>query len=703
LNKIVIPGLVLYTLSSGLGLFLGPGRSGTLLIPWLIGFVFLVFTVSYLALFGRQRSLSFEFLILGIIGLNFAIQSTGGTASPLYDAYFLLGTAATFQPLLRAYYSAAIILAIEAGNLLAGQHTPAQWRSYAVFAASLAGMVSVITPFIGKMRGQARSALDQYQKLLDDARAVDPLAHDATPASLSDEKRQAANISTAVERENAFNGLISMIYELVPAHTYALFVAGREDGVFVLRALRSESRDLAAIGDARIKKGSGLLGISVEKNEPRYLRDTVVSARTLGYYTGDVPVKSLFAIPISQGDRVAGMLVVDSLERDAFSPDNQDLLARFAPFFSQIIEKISISQELDLRARNFSSLHAMSSALNSSLEIDQVLDKLSDQIKAVVPYDFCAFLLYDKSRDDAVFASLRGYDARLIGSRFPMEQSAILVRMRKKWADERAVIKYYDPALGERGRDISLFPFKDMQKPYLSLYGQPLIARNEFVGAVVLGSLRTNAFSDYHRSFMDTLLNQVAMVVDNSMMHQNLRDLARNDGLTGLLNHRTFMEKLSEEYKRIDRELRPFSILLMDIDKFKNVNDTYGHPVGDLAIKAVAKVLTDTARATDFVARYGGEEFTVGMVDTNSKGAEQMAERVRKRMEAAVVTRIGGKDLKITLSIGVASLGEDTNNTADLVAMADKALYQAKRSGRNRVCLYREIRNAADIPTKPGR
>jgi len=186
-------------------------------------------------------------------------------------------------------------------------------------------------------------------------------------------------------------------------------------------------------------------------------------------------------------------------------------------------------------------------------------------------------------------------------------------------------------------------------------------------------------------------------------MHRNIRDLARNDGLTGLLNHRTFMEKLSEEYKRIDREPRPFSILLMDIDKFKNVNDTYGHPVGDVAIKAVAKVLKDTVRNTDFVARYGGEEFTIGMVDTSSKGAEQMAERVRKIMEKTVVTRVGGKDLMITLSIGVSSFPDDTRNTADLVAMADNALYQAKRSGRNRVSLFRDIKDQTMVPAKPGR
>jgi len=299
--------------------------------------------------------------------------------------------------------------------------------------------------------------------------------------------------------------------------------------------------------------------------------------------------------------------------------------------------------------------------------------------------------------------ALRGYDAKLLGSQFPLEQSAILQLMHKQWHGQNTAMVYYDANLGDRGKGISLFPIKDMQRSMQSLYGRPLIAGDKFIGAFFLGSIRTNAFSDYHRHFMDTLLNQVAMVVDNSMMHQNIKDMARTDGLTSLLNHRTFMEKLSEEYKRIDREAHPFSILLMDIDKFKNVNDTYGHPIGDVAIKTVARVLKETVRTTDFVARYGGEEFTVGMVDTNGKGAEQMAERVRKLMENSVVTKIGTRNLIITLSIGVASFPEDTKNPADLVAMADNALYHAKRSGRNRVCLYKNIKDLEAAPAKAAR
>jgi diguanylate cyclase (GGDEF)-like protein len=262
--------------------------------------------------------------------------------------------------------------------------------------------------------------------------------------------------------------------------------------------------------------------------------------------------------------------------------------------------------------------------------------------------------------------------------------------MKKQWDDLSIASIHNDPDLGGRGREIGLFPMKELRQPLKSLFGRPLVARDKFIGAAFLASIRSHAFTEYHRNFMDTLLNQVSMVVDNSMLHQSIRDMARTDGLTGLLNHRTFMEKLNEEYKRIDREPRPFSILLLDIDKFKNVNDKYGHPVGDVAIRTVAKVLKETARGSDFVARYGGEEFAVGMVDTDSRGALQMGERIRKLLEKTLVTRVHDGELRVTVSIGVSSLPEDTKNVADLVTLADNAMYQAKRSGRNRVCLHRD-------------
>ena len=391
-----------------------------------------------------------------------------------------------------------------------------------------------------------------------------------------------------------------------------------------------------------------------------------------------------------------GALILDSLEDDAFSPDTQDLLSRFAPFFSQIIEKIRISHELDLRAKNSASLHEMSAILNSSLELTDVLGRLTDKMRIVAPYDFCAFILYQEESGEMVVAAQRGYDHRVAGKSFPLGESIILKQMFERWKTSSS--EPYDfPDLGRRGRDIELFPIKELQQPVQSLYCLPLVAREKFIGACILGSLRSNAFTRYHKDFIDTLMNQVSVVIDNAMLHGRIRDLAHTDGLTGLLNHRTFMDKLDEEFRRLDRDYRPFSLLLLDIDFFKKINDEFGHPVGDTALKGVADIIRKTARTVDFVARYGGEEFAVGMVGAGGKDAVQTAERVRKSIEQAVII-----EKKITLSIGVSTVTRGISKKEDLIAHADEALYYAKRTGRNRVSLYDDIddRDALAIPKK---
>jgi diguanylate cyclase (GGDEF)-like protein len=703
LRKILIPSLILYSIAASLGLFLRPGLSTRLLSPWLAGYIFLVFILSYTTLFTKRHSSGVYFFVLGIIGLNGLIQLSGGDRSPFFPLYFILISAAAFQHGILAFPLVVLVLAIEAFNLyLTGNAGQARWYAFGGLAASLSAVTFITSSFAHRIRGQAKEAKDNYARLVSDAEAIDPLAGGTNVEALTEKRRQATYVSVAREREGAFGTIIDMISEIAPAHTYALFLDDRDEGVFTLRGIRSRSRSISS-SPVMFTKGKGLIGICAAQNQPQYLPSFVIPPRSLGYYAEDVAVKSFLAIPIVQGERVAGVLAIDSLEHDAFPAKTQETITRFIPFFSQIIEKIRISVEMDIRAKNFAALHEMSSVLSSSLEVTEVLDKLSVQIRSVVPYDFCIFLLYDEKSDTATVAALKGYDSRMGGISFPLAASTILTHMKHQWRDQRLCNIHHYPDLGDRGREIGLFPVKELQQPLKSLFGRPLVARDQFIGAAFLGSIRSNMFTEYHRRFMDTLLNQVSMVVDNSMLHRSIRDMARTDGLTGLLNHRTFTEKLDEEYKRLDRDSRPFSILLMDIDKFKSVNDKYGHPVGDVAISTVAKVLKDTVRGSDFVARYGGEEFAVGMVETDSRGALQMGERIRKILENTAVTRVSDGELRITVSIGISSFPEDTKNVADLVTLSDKALYQAKRSGRNRVCLHRDIDTGEAVAIKQGR
>ena len=162
--------------------------------------------------------------------------------------------------------------------------------------------------------------------------------------------------------------------------------------------------------------------------------------------------------------------------------------------------------------------------------------------------------------------------------------------------------------------------------------------------------------------------------------------LSVTDALTGLLNRRYMEERLTEEVKRSSRHGFPMSFMMLDVDHFKSYNDQFGHPAGDIALKIVAHVIRETLRGADVAARFGGEEFSILLPQTTGEEAVAIAERIRGNIEHADFPhRI------VTTSIGVASCSAELCASADIVSAADKALYEAKRHGRNRVRTFQQM------------
>ena len=182
---------------------------------------------------------------------------------------------------------------------------------------------------------------------------------------------------------------------------------------------------------------------------------------------------------------------------------------------------------------------------------------------------------------------------------------------------------------------------------------------------------------------LGVIANQVAISLQNGRMYQVLEEQATTDGLTGLVNHRTFQERFTTMLGRAERHDLAVSLLLTDIDHFKKINDTYGHPTGDEVLRRVAAILKASARKIDIVARYGGEEFALVLEGTDRAGAVQLAERIRQEVEQQSFPSTKGS-FKATLSIGIAGYPYDARDKPELIARADQALYSAKHGGRNR-------------------
>ena len=202
-------------------------------------------------------------------------------------------------------------------------------------------------------------------------------------------------------------------------------------------------------------------------------------------------------------------------------------------------------------------------------------------------------------------------------------------------------------------------------------------------------------FSSAEQDVFLYLVGQVSASIENIALHELVSEQAVTDELTGLSNNRRFRELFSKEAARAQRFGHELSLIMLDIDDFKSVNDTYGHLQGDEVLRVVGKVLDEESRGVDEPARYGGEEFAVALPETGMEGASELAERIRARIESEAIQRVGdGGRLRVTASLGAATMPDSAGTTQELIAAADAALYEAKRAGKNRVMAARSARAA---------
>jgi diguanylate cyclase (GGDEF)-like protein len=222
----------------------------------------------------------------------------------------------------------------------------------------------------------------------------------------------------------------------------------------------------------------------------------------------------------------------------------------------------------------------------------------------------------------------------------------------------------------------------DEQISALTVPLEPISPLGRPSGLITVGR-HGHPFSDDDKDLLQSLVGQAALALDNVRLHQEVQRQAQTDLLTGLVNHGRFQAVLTYELEQVRRYHYPVGLIMIDIDDFKRVNDTYGHPQGDLVLHSVGRVLQETSREGDTAARYGGEEMAVILPHADIDGAAAIAERIRNAVEALEIPRLDGEgSLRVTTSVGVSASLEGAPE--QLIADADGALYRAKREGKNR-------------------
>ena len=238
--------------------------------------------------------------------------------------------------------------------------------------------------------------------------------------------------------------------------------------------------------------------------------------------------------------------------------------------------------------------------------------------------------------------------------------------------------------------------FGDFGDEQISVLAAPLgpIAPRQRAHGVIAVARRGRPFTRDDRELLKSLATQATFALENVELHYQVRRQAVTDELTGLANHGRFQQVLNSEMEQVRRYQHPLALIMLDIDNFKSINDTYGHQQGDVVLRRVARVVRDNSRDADSAARYGGEEMALILPHTDLDGAHAIAERVREAVEALRVSRLDGQGaLQITTSVGVAASADGDKHR--LIAEADAALYEAKRTGKNRTVRARS--DTADV------
>ncbi len=415
--------------------------------------------------------------------------------------------------------------------------------------------------------------------------------------------------------------------------------------------------------------------------------------------TKEFPAKSLMGLPLIANNQKLGAALISFNEHHEFPLDEIALGEQAAQQIALAILKTRLLEKAEIRAREAETLRQASAAVAATLKRDEAIERILEELNRVVPYDSASVQLLLVNELEIV--GERGFENpnAVIGLRFPINLDTPNSKVFKK--GESLIIA-----------DASM-ESKSFQKPphdhIRGWMGVPLKVHDRIIGILALDSTQPNRFTTVHGRLATAFADQVAIALENTRLFEETQWLAIHDSLTGLYNRRHFMTLAWNEFQRASRYDKPLSVIMLDIDHFKRVNDTYGHLIGDQVLQSIAKICNNNLRVHDVIGRYGGEEFVILLPETsatskagemndgtsNIEPAKVVADRLRSVVENTIISTERG-DISATISLGIAERTPRIQNIDQLIDHADQALLEAKNSGRNLVIIWKQENDEPD-------
>lgn len=521
--------------------------------------------------------------------------------------------------------------------------------------------------------------------------------------------REISNIFAVGTRGDRYEKVFRAIRRLHPVEAMA-FIEWADDGegelsVHTVGATAiTRAQLLGWVRDNRLEEVS--VGETSEGVERRIGQDRVVRL------SPDLPYQVV--LRLSTVELNTGVMVLESSFPALHSTSASTSLAALADQIALVLQDRAIRaqiQELSERNREradtFGQILEISNELKRHLNPDTLFQSIVSAVARSLGFDVVLLSLYEAERNVFVRRAQYGLDRRweeIQGQEVPAEE------ITRSWTEPNRVSKSY-LVRNRTSRDLG--PYDVVHSPGSRRRGAngwrpyellwiPLVSGERLVGCLLVDSPRSG-----HSPTIETIqaleifANQAVTAIESARSYTDAREQSIRDGLTGAYNHRHFQESLQKELGRAERLNRPLTVLMLDIDDFKSVNDRYGHPVGDAILQRIVTEIRGEVRGDmDLVARYGGEEFAVILPETSIAEGTEVAERVRRRVDERLFRPPDSADvLRVTVSIGLATYPHDATTKKELMDRADAALYRAKRGGKNAVAVTSEP--AEPIPPLP--
>ncbi len=628
----------------------------------------------------------------GLIAAAFIVVAIGGgVLFPI--VYLLMAFLVAFLPRSAGLTLLGAALVFD-GLVTLGAPKTGSWSGFAMHALFLALFSGLYHAVLAARMTAARHAEnDAVQKRIKEVeerartfRLISSGTQDSFSGMNQDEKWLVASVK---EIEGAVGAALEVAETALRTHTCAAFLLTSDDRSLKLYDCRSASE---RIQRERIPAGEGIIGGVLKRQAPVRM-NSPHGLKGITHYDGGPQLCAVLAVPIIEaGGLVRGVLVADRVTHEPFSEQDERLLCTIAGevLRAMEVERVMtyIRKSRDEKDKFFRGIEE----LNRAGSPEQVFIAVLESARQIANLDFCAVTLVSEVDGKRMHKVARMTGVTAAGKALEGQS----------FADNNGlvanVVRYGAPL---PGRDIKamdrqvIFDEETQIRGLGALKIFPLTAGDRILGTLVAGSRKKALDPDVLR-MLEVMAIQAAQAVLRAQLFEQMERMATTDGLTGLLNHRTFQSKADEHLAQAKRYQRKLSIILTDIDHFKSVNDTYGHPTGDSVLRGVAKILRDKARDTDIVARYGGEEFAIIMPETDAKGAHVIAERIREAVKAEVFqTEMG--PLKVTMSLGIATGPEHGYEKQQLIDLSDQCLYYAKRHGRNQTVTVAQMQGGKKL------